>query len=55
MPIHAEQRVIAYTPEQIYGLVADVERYPEFLPWCLAARIRKRDETWLIADLVIGE
>ena len=54
MPIHTEQRVVAYTPGQIYGLVADVERYPEFLPWCLAARIRKRDETWLIADLVIG-
>ena len=54
MPIHAEQRVLAYTPEQLYGLVADVERYPEFLPWCLAARIRKRDETWLVADLVIG-
>jgi coenzyme Q-binding protein COQ10 len=54
VPTHAEQRVVAYTPEQIYGLVADVERYPEFLPWCLAARIRKRDETWFVADMVIG-
>ena len=54
MPTHAEQRVLRYTPEQLYRLVADVERYPEFLPWCLAARIRKRDETWLVADLVIG-
>jgi coenzyme Q-binding protein COQ10 len=54
VPIHAEQRVVAYSPEQIYGLVADVERYPEFLPWCLAARIRKRDDAWLVADLVIG-
>ena len=24
---------------QVYGLVADVERYPEFLPWCTSARI----------------
>ncbi len=54
MPTHAEQRVIHYTPEQVYALVADVERYPEFLPWCLAARIRKREERRLVADLVIG-
>ncbi len=40
--IHAEQRVIAYTPAQLFRLVADVEKYPEFLPWCLAARVRRR-------------
>jgi len=54
VPIHAEQRVVAYRPEQIYGLVADVERYPEFLPWCRAARIRRREDDWFAADLVIG-
>ena len=54
MPTHREKRVLPYTPEQIFDLVADVERYPEFLPWCLAARIRKRDDAWLVADLVIG-
>jgi len=54
VPIHTEQRVLAYTPDQLYELVADVERYPEFLPWCKAARIRKRDPAWLVADLVIG-
>ena len=42
MPTHAEKRVLPYKPEQMYDLVADIERYPEFLPWCLAARIRKR-------------
>jgi coenzyme Q-binding protein COQ10 len=54
VPIHAEQRVVPYSPDQIYGLVADVERYPEFLPWCLAARIRRRAEAGFVADLVIG-
>ncbi len=38
----------------MYDLVADVERYPEFLPWCLAARIRRRCGNTLVADLVIG-
>jgi coenzyme Q-binding protein COQ10 len=54
MPTHAEQRHLPYTQEQLYDLVADVERYPEFLPWCVAARIRRREGNLLIADLVIG-
>src|SRR5581483_12048034 len=37
-----------------FDLVADVERYPEFLPWCVAARIRERTDRLLVADLVIG-
>ncbi len=54
MPTHAEKRVVPFTPEQMFDLVADVERYPEFLPWCVAARVRKRDGDTLVADLVIG-
>jgi coenzyme Q-binding protein COQ10 len=54
MPTHAEKRVLPYTPEQMYDLVADIEKYPEFLPWCLAARIRKRDGNVVYADLIIG-
>ncbi len=54
MPTHAEKRVVPFTPEQMFDLVADVERYPEFLPWCVAARIRERDGDTLVADLVIG-
>ncbi|HVC53316.1 MAG TPA: type II toxin-antitoxin system RatA family toxin [Stellaceae bacterium] len=54
MPTHAEQRVVPYTPEQMYALVADVERYPEFLPWCVGARIRERRPDLIVADLIIG-
>ncbi|MBI3711170.1 MAG: type II toxin-antitoxin system RatA family toxin [Proteobacteria bacterium] len=54
MPTHAEKRVLPYTPEQLFDLVAQVERYPEFLPWCLASRIRTREGNVVIADLVIG-
>lgn len=54
MPTHAEKKVLPYTPEQMYALVADVEKYPEFLPWCLAARIRRREGNVMFADLVIG-
>jgi coenzyme Q-binding protein COQ10 len=54
MPTHGERRVLPYSPEQLYALVADVARYPEFLPWCIAARVRKREDKLLVADLVIG-
>ncbi len=54
MPRHSERRVLAYSPEQLYQLVSEVERYPEFLPWCRAARIRERKPNLLVADLVIG-
>ncbi len=54
MPTHSEKRVLPYSPAQLYQLVAEVERYPEFLPWCIAARIRERSPALLVADLVIG-
>lgn len=54
MPTHAERRYLPYTPDQLFNLVADVERYPEFLPWCVAARIRRREGEVFFADLVIG-
>lgn len=55
MPTHAERLVVPYKQDQIFNLIADVERYPEFLPWCVAARIRQRPApNVLVADLVIG-
>jgi coenzyme Q-binding protein COQ10 len=54
MPTHSEQRVLPYTAEQLFALVADVERYPEFLPWCLGAHIHERRPDRIDAELVIG-
>jgi len=59
MPTHAEKRVLPYAPDQIYDLVADVARYPEFLPWTAGARIRSRKpldggREEVLADLVIS-
>jgi coenzyme Q-binding protein COQ10 len=54
MKVHHERRILPYTPEQVFDLVAAIDRYPEFLPWCMAARIRERKSDELTADLVIG-
>ena len=54
MPRHAERRESTYTPEQLFDLVIDVARYPEFLPWCIGAAITGRHEDGFEADLAIG-
>ncbi len=56
MESHSETKHFPYTIEQLYTLVADVERYPEFIPWCQAIRILKRDPEgqWLEAQMIIG-
>jgi coenzyme Q-binding protein COQ10 len=54
MPRHSETRHLPYTPEQLFNLVADVERYSEFLPWVVAVRIRSASDDEIVADLVVG-
>lgn len=54
MPQHSETRRLPYRPEQMFDLVADIARYPEFLPWVSAARVRPDGSGTIIADLIIG-
>jgi coenzyme Q-binding protein COQ10 len=58
MPSHSETRVLPYSAEQMFALVADVANYPKFLPWTAAARIRsvidKGDHQVMLADLIIS-
>jgi len=54
MTKHVEKRVMSHTPLHMFELVADVERYPEFLPWCLGTRITKQEADVLEADMLIG-
>ena len=51
---HSETRHLPYTAEQLFDMVADIERYDEFLPWVVAVRIRSSSETETVADLVVG-
>jgi coenzyme Q-binding protein COQ10 len=54
MPRHSETRHLPYTPAQLFDLVADVQRYDEFLPWVVAVRVRSSSPSETIADLVVG-
>jgi coenzyme Q-binding protein COQ10 len=58
MPQFETHRPVPQTAEQMFDLVADVERYPEFLPLCEALTIRSRKERdgkiLLVADMTVG-
>lgn len=54
MPTHAEKRILPYQVEQIFNLVAKVDKYPEFLPWAISSTIVSRKNNSFIADLEIG-
>ena len=41
MTSHSETKFLPYGAKEMFDLVADISSYPEFLPWCAAARIRK--------------
>jgi coenzyme Q-binding protein COQ10 len=47
-------RILPYSPEQLFDLAADVERYPEFLHWWITARVRRREAEVYCTDQVLG-
>jgi len=53
MASHHETQILPYTQQQLFSLVADVAKYPEFLPWCRAARILSHNEGGFEAELII--
>ena len=54
MSSQKRERLLPYTAEQLFDLAADVERYPEYLPWWIAARIRKREANVYYTHQVLG-
>lgn len=54
MPTHAEKRKINHSSQKMFNLVSDVEKYPEFLPWCVGIRLKERTNENLKADMIIG-
>ena len=54
MAVVHKQVLLAYSAEQMFDLVADVARYPEFLPWVIATRVKSDSETEMVADMLVG-
>jgi coenzyme Q-binding protein COQ10 len=58
MPQFETHRPVPHSPDQMFDLVADVERYPQFLPLCEGLVVRSRKERdgkiLLVADMTVG-
>ena len=54
MATYTHRAHLKYTPDQIFDLVADVEKYPEFIPWMIATRVRRRTDQAIWTDLTVG-
>ena len=53
MPGSSQQKILNYNAKDLYKLVLDIEKYPDFLPWCMDSRIISDNKSKIIADLVI--
>ncbi|TXG83136.1 MAG: type II toxin-antitoxin system RatA family toxin [Sphingomonadales bacterium] len=54
MPRHTDEKLLPYTPDQMFDLVADVRAYPQFLPWVVGSRVVSQSQTLITADLIVG-
>ena len=52
---HYERRAVPFSAAELYAVVADVDAYADFVPWCTQSVVTRRvDEAHLIADLSVG-
>ena len=49
-----DSKMLPYSAEQMFNLVTDVARYPEFLPWVTSASVHDKVEDHMLAELQIG-
>ena len=54
MPSHAETRLLPFSADQMFDLVLDVGQYPDFLPWCVATRVKSKSDREMVADMAVG-
>ena len=54
MKISKQEVIINHSAKSLYDIVLDIEKYPEFIPWCSAVRIRSKTKKNIIGDLLIN-
>ena len=54
MTVINRSAIVPYSADEMYHLVADIESYPKFLPWCGGARIVSREENTVVAEIDIA-
>ncbi len=55
MPTISRTALVEHTSQDMFELVCDIESYPDFLPWCSAARVDEHSETHQLASVTINQ
>jgi len=55
MPTISRTALVEHTPQEMFELVCDIESYPDFLPWCSAAKVDEHSETHQLASVTIDQ
>ena len=55
MPKISRTALVEHTAQDMYELVCDIDSYPEFLPWCSAAKVAERSEKHQLASVTIDQ
>lgn len=55
MTVVRKSALVKFSAQQMFDLVNDIESYPEFLPWCSASRILRREDDMVEAELMISK
>ncbi|MEO1310288.1 MAG: type II toxin-antitoxin system RatA family toxin [Pseudomonadota bacterium] len=58
MTVHRDQRRVPYSADAMFDLVADIETYPDYIPWCVGMKMRSRNvedgSGEMTADMLVG-
>jgi ribosome-associated toxin RatA of RatAB toxin-antitoxin module len=54
LPVVERSAMVTFTAKQMFDLVNDVGRYPQFLPWCTGARVEDRSDTERVASVKVA-
>jgi ribosome-associated toxin RatA of RatAB toxin-antitoxin module len=54
LPVFERSAMVTFTTKQMFDLVNDVARYPEFLPWCSGARVEDISDTERLASVKVA-
>ena len=53
MKTSKQEIIINFKPQDLYKIVIDIEKYPEFIPWCNRIEIKSKTQNEIVADMIV--
>ena len=49
-----QEEIIDHTAKDLFKIVLDIEKYPEFIPWCKNVKIKSKSKDRILADMIVS-